>query len=214
MAYGNDDYTNKPNTATSVPLGGVTGLGTGVATALAVNVGSAGAPLVNGGVLGTPSSGTGTNITAIPTANLLTSSTNDSAAAGKIGEYVSGSTAVASPVSLTTNTAANITSISLTAGDWDVWGTIGFTGNSATLVTYLLGVATQTSATMTNADSFSSQIYGSSGLAVFAVAEQVFNIPQTRVSLSGTTTIYLVGQAGFSVSTASGFGRLHARRVR
>jgi hypothetical protein len=44
----------------------VSGLGTGVATALAVNVGSSGAPLVNGGVLGTPSSGTATNLTGLP----------------------------------------------------------------------------------------------------------------------------------------------------
>lgn len=49
-----------------VALGKITGLGTGVATALAVNVGSAGAPVVNGGVLGTPSSGTATNITGLP----------------------------------------------------------------------------------------------------------------------------------------------------
>jgi hypothetical protein len=50
--------------ATGLPIStGVTGLGTGVATALAVNVGSAGAPVVNGGVLGTPSSGTVTNLT-------------------------------------------------------------------------------------------------------------------------------------------------------
>jgi hypothetical protein len=45
---------------------GVSGLGTGVATALAVNVGSAGAPVVNGGALGTPSSGTLTNATGLP----------------------------------------------------------------------------------------------------------------------------------------------------
>ena len=37
-------------------------LGTGVATALGVNVGTAGAPVVNGGALGTPSSGTATNL--------------------------------------------------------------------------------------------------------------------------------------------------------
>jgi len=43
---------------------GVSGLGTGVATALAVAVGSSGAPVVNGGVLGTPSSGTLSNCTA------------------------------------------------------------------------------------------------------------------------------------------------------
>ena len=37
---------------------GVTGLGTNVATALGVNVGSSGAVVTNGGALGTPSSGT------------------------------------------------------------------------------------------------------------------------------------------------------------
>lgn len=42
---------------TGLPVStGISGLGTGVATALAVNVGSAGAPVVNGGALGSPSS--------------------------------------------------------------------------------------------------------------------------------------------------------------
>lgn len=40
--------------------------GTGVLTALGVNVGTAGAPVVNGGALGTPSSGTLTNATGLP----------------------------------------------------------------------------------------------------------------------------------------------------
>ena len=52
---------------TGLPIStGVSGLGTGVATALAVNVGSAGAPVVYGGALGTPSSGTLTNATGLP----------------------------------------------------------------------------------------------------------------------------------------------------
>ena len=52
---------------TGLPVStGVAGFGTGVATALAVNVGSAGAAVVNGGVLGTPSSGTLTNATGLP----------------------------------------------------------------------------------------------------------------------------------------------------
>ena len=51
---------------TGLPPGGLSGLGTGVATALAVNVGTAGAFVVNGGVLGTPSSGTATNLTGLP----------------------------------------------------------------------------------------------------------------------------------------------------
>jgi hypothetical protein len=53
--------------ATGLPIStGVSGLGTNVATALAVNVGSAGALVVNGGALGTPSSGTLTNATGLP----------------------------------------------------------------------------------------------------------------------------------------------------
>ena len=52
---------------TGLPIAtGVSGLGTGVATALAVNVGSAGAPVVNGGALGTPSSGTLSSCTGLP----------------------------------------------------------------------------------------------------------------------------------------------------
>src|SRR6185312_1016318 len=44
--------------------------GTGVATALGVNVGSAGAFVVNGGALGTPSGGTLTNATGLPIAGI------------------------------------------------------------------------------------------------------------------------------------------------
>jgi len=57
--------------ATGLPIStGVSGLGTGVATALAVNVGSAGSPVVNGGALGTPSSGTVTNLTGTASINI------------------------------------------------------------------------------------------------------------------------------------------------
>ena len=61
---------------TGLPIAtGVSGLGTGVATALAVNVGSAGAPVVNGGALGTPSSGSAANLTSFPTLNQNTTGT-------------------------------------------------------------------------------------------------------------------------------------------
>lgn len=57
--------------ATGLPIAtGVSGLGTGIATALAVNVGTAGAPVVNGGALGTPSSGTVTNLTGTASINI------------------------------------------------------------------------------------------------------------------------------------------------
>jgi hypothetical protein len=52
---------------TGLPIStGVSGLGTGVATALGVNVGSAGAFVTFNGALGTPSAGTLTNATGLP----------------------------------------------------------------------------------------------------------------------------------------------------
>jgi hypothetical protein len=59
-----------PGAASSVAVGDITGAGTGVLTALAVNVGSAGAPVVLDGALGTPSGGTATNLTGLPPAGV------------------------------------------------------------------------------------------------------------------------------------------------
>jgi hypothetical protein len=54
------------NTTVTPAVGSITGLGTGVATALAVNTGSAGAFVLFDGALGTPSGGTLTNVTGLP----------------------------------------------------------------------------------------------------------------------------------------------------
>lgn len=58
--------TAASNVTVTPAVGSITGLGTGVAAALAVNVGTAGSPVVNGGALGTPSSGTLTNASGLP----------------------------------------------------------------------------------------------------------------------------------------------------
>lgn len=65
------DVTDAANVAAAGALM-TSSLGTGVATALAIAIGSAGASVVNGGALGTPSSGTLTNCT-FPTLNQSTS---------------------------------------------------------------------------------------------------------------------------------------------
>ena len=69
---------------TGLPVStGISGLGTGIAAALAINTGSAGAPTLFDGALGTPSSGTLTNATGLPISG-LTSSTSTALGLGSI----------------------------------------------------------------------------------------------------------------------------------
>lgn len=106
------------SSATIAPaVGSVTGLGTGVATALGVNVGSAGAPVVNGGVLGTPSSGTATNLSG--TAASLTAGTATNVAGGGAGSvpYQTGSGAT----SMLGAGAANLAMFMNSAGTAPSW---------------------------------------------------------------------------------------------
>lgn len=67
--------TAAANVTVTPAVGSVTGLGTGVATALGVNVGSAGALVTFNGALGTPASGSAANLTGT-TAAVDTTNTN------------------------------------------------------------------------------------------------------------------------------------------
>lgn len=140
--------------------------------------------------------------------------TTGSATAGNVGELTGSTVASGSAVSLTTATNANVTSISLTAGDWDVFGAISYNHASTTNVTTHLSSISNTSATLDNTQgNYFVGRYGASGLVPQAEMGG-FTIGPVRKSLSGTTTIYLVARADFTVSTCSAYGRLWARRVR
>jgi len=102
-------------TGTGTVVGGTT-TGTGVLTALSNNTGSAGSFLVNGGALGTPSSGTLTNATGLPISGIsglgsgvATALGNTAGAAGGFATYSSlGSGAFASAYSLPAATSSTL----------------------------------------------------------------------------------------------------------
>lgn len=73
-------------------IGSVTGTGTGVITALGINVGTAGSVVINGGALGTPSSGVATNLTGTAaglTAGNVTTNANLTGAVTSVGNATS-----------------------------------------------------------------------------------------------------------------------------
>ncbi len=106
--------------ATGLPIStGVSGLGTGTATALGVNIGTAGAVITNGGALGTPSSGTLTNATGLPIstgvsglgAGVATALASAPSATGGLEKTFTATTAV-SAAGTTQGTATALTSTS------------------------------------------------------------------------------------------------------
>lgn len=138
--------------------------------------------------------------------------TNDNASAGQYGEYISSSVAGGSAIALTTNTPANITSITLTAGDWDVTGCVVFNFGVTTSYTNLIGECSQTSATLvSNERRFD---FETPAVVPTAGADMSWTVPTQRILTSSTTTVFLVTQATFTVSTLKAYGIIRARRMR
>jgi hypothetical protein len=141
--------------------------------------------------------------------------TNDSAAAGFVGEYASTITLIASEVSI--NGPANVCTLSLTAGDWDVIGElwVDTATGAATVNGRMQASITQTTATQASvpSDSTAKAAYDALPL-VSTTASVVLPVGPVRQSLSGTTNIFLVGSCGTSAGTAFGYGKLSARRRR
>lgn len=140
--------------------------------------------------------------------------TNDSATAGNIGEYVESVIASGAATSLTTGTPKTITSISLTAGDWDVSGNISFITVAGTSVT---GTFSSISGTTNTMDATAGKQAGGFWAAIVPGASTpAFSTPvgPYRLSLSGTTTVFLVAQGFFTANTLTGYGIIRARRAR
>jgi hypothetical protein len=125
------------STTVTPAVGSITGLGTSVATALAVAVGTAGSFVVNGGALGTPSSGTVTNLTGTASINIngtvgaTTATTGafttisasgvvtSTVATGTAPFTVASTTQVANLNAATAGTATNATNSAITANTTD-----------------------------------------------------------------------------------------------
>ncbi len=157
---------------------------------------------------------TGTGVAVFNNApNLIGTNTNNNAAAGSIGEVIESNVAIGSAVSLVNSTGKTVTSISLTAGDWDVWGNVGVIQAASTTMSFMEAGISAVDNTPPTAPAGGAFMTLSLTFATGATS-QVFPVGRTRISIASTTTYYLVVRAAFATSTATAYGYIGARRAR
>lgn len=146
-----------------------------------------------------------------PNGIIVGTNTNNSAASGNVGEYVE--SVVSAVTAAATGQYQDTTTISLTAGDWDVTMFVAANTGAVALITEVLGGASIGTA----GNAFSDAVAGSNFFDFSSlVSGEQFNasVPSWRVLLSGTTTIRMKMRYQFSGTTPTSSGRLSARRVR
>lgn len=149
------------------------------------------------------------SITFDSTTGIVGTTTNDVAPVGSVGYIDSSVIMLASAVALTTATAANVTSISLEAGDYDVWGNVTFSPAATTNVVQARGWISTTSATQPDVSLLTGIQNAAAGIV--PVSPFGFCVPSFRLSLATTTTVYLSCIASFTVDTLSACGGIYAR---
>lgn len=143
---------------------------------------------------------------------IIGTTTNDDAAAGSVGEYLSSSVLTGSSITLTSTVVSDITSIALTAGDWYLTASVSFDNQTGADLTFRrMGIST-VSATIPTDIALNNTLIISDDLVAGNGAS--FVCSGLHASLSGTTTYYLVASATFASGVSKVFGFIGARRVR
>lgn len=195
--------TGNAGTASAVAVGGITGLGTGVATALAVNVGTAGAFVVNGGALGTPSSGVATNLTGTAsglTAGNVTTNANLTGPITSVGNATSVASQTGTGSTFVMNTSPTIATPVIN-------GTVTGTGvaSTATASTLVSRDASGNSVFINSIEGYTSTATaaGTTTLTSASTYTQIFTGSTTQTVVLPTTSI-IAGQQYYIVNRSTG----------
>jgi hypothetical protein len=158
-------------------------------------------------------------------ARVLGDQTGRAAASGEVGELIRSTVAQGAAVALGTNVASNVTSIQLTAGEWDITGVIDWLFAGTTAYTALTAAVSIVSATVPPQPGQTVN-----GVVLDPDSEESLNVPSNapgagsfgtgvgpvRVVVPNSespATVFLVALATFTVAALSAFGTIRARRV-
>jgi hypothetical protein len=146
----------------------------------------------------------------------LATGTNDDAAAGFVGELLSNQVLVGAAVGLTSTNWAQITSITLTPGDWDVSAMALFTVTGTTSVVQRAVAISQNNAAPDQGNECMAQNTQGMPATVSANINATLHAGPHRIKVASgaTSTVYLLAYGQFSVSTMTACGFIRARRMR
>lgn len=205
---------NNVSTINGAAPGTVTGVTAGFGL---TNSGTAAAPTLNwtntsiASMTVTVSTITTLSVVTLTPTNLVGTTTGSNAAAGSVGEYVEGTQTTYTNYP-TTNQYGDGTSISLTAGDWDVSAVMSTSLNGATTSNrFELGISSNTGNTSNNL-TFGTTLVDT--LPPTALAFSSAALPSIRFSLTTTTTLYLKVLAQYTAGNPQYVCHLYARRMR
>ena len=204
-------FTGTPAAPTAIPATNNTQLATTAFVWASLAIPPAYGSTTPNAVNATTLSATGL-ITPATVAGIKGTTLADSAQAGSIGETITSTVLAGAAVALTTVVSANITQIILTAGDWDVWATAAFAAAGGTTVSSIAAGISTTTATLPTIPGAGASFVLAATLT--AGATQAHPVGMTRINVSTTTTVFLVANAAFAVSTMGAYGFIGARRVR
>lgn len=144
--------------------------------------------------------------------------TNDEAEAGEIGELIYSTVPIVSAVSLINGIAKDVTTITLTPGDWDVSGQVNriWTGTTCQIMSTGLGVVADTLLTQAGGSGVGPDclIQQNQTFGTAITGTQGQRIGPVKVSVAVDTVIHLVAKDTASAGSVSAYGTLRARRVR
>jgi hypothetical protein len=167
---------------------------TGTVTAATMTLSSTltvtGAATLTGGIVGTVAGGNAT--------------------AGNVGQYVETTVTTATNWA-TSGQYGDATSISLTAGDWDVTFILTASRNGATFNEAVAGISQTAGNSSTGLTTGTNQILGPGPVAT---SDSNLIVPNFRINLTSTTTIYGKISGTYTVATPQYRCRLSARRIR
>lgn len=130
-----------------------------------------------------------------------------------VGDIISTTVLTGAAVSLSTATAKDVATISLSQGEWECRAIISRNLNASTSVTVLSGSIGSAADTI-GTQGVNSMTQLQTAANVMGATGQDTKIGPTRLLLTATTTYHLVAKDTFTVSTNAAYGDITCRRIR